>query len=142
MTDWFSLTALAVLPCAAVFGAMAFFAGIMAPMIFAKLPGETAGAFIRQVFPVYYLTMAALSALTAVLAITGHPVEAWIMAGVALGFVVARQYLMPWINRFRDAHLAGEVAAKPRFVRLHRLSVVLNTIQLMAVTVVLFRLAR
>ena len=37
-------------------GAMLFFSGVMAPLIFTKLEADVAGRFIRQVFPWYYLT--------------------------------------------------------------------------------------
>ena len=38
---------------AAVFGGMAFFAFVYAPLVFAKLGVEAGGRFIREVFPVY-----------------------------------------------------------------------------------------
>ena len=131
----------AVLAAAAVFGGMLFFAFVMAPLIFTKLPGEVAARFIRQVFPVYYLAMGAASALAALLAALGHPVEAAVLAVVAAGFLAARQALVPRINALRDAHLAGDGAAGPRFERLHRVGVWLNGAQLVAVAVVLVRLS-
>ena len=39
------------LALALTFGGMTFFSGVMAPLVFTKLPFETAGAFSRQVFP-------------------------------------------------------------------------------------------
>jgi Domain of unknown function (DUF4149) len=137
---WFSFVFLAVLPCAALFGGMLFFAFMMAPLIFLKLPAETAGGFIRQVFPVYYLTAAGLAALTAALAALGRPVEGAVMALVALGFLLARQILMPRINAARDAQLGGDGTAAARFTRLHRASVILNAVQIVAVTFVMARL--
>jgi len=41
------------LSLALTFGGMIFFSAVMAPLVFTKLPFETAGAFIRQVFPWY-----------------------------------------------------------------------------------------
>ena len=38
---------------AAVFGGMAFFAFVYAPLVSAKLGAEAGGRFIREVFPVY-----------------------------------------------------------------------------------------
>ena len=57
------------------------------------------------------------------------------MAATAVIASVARQILMPAINAARDA------GAKLRFDRLHGLSVALNMVQLVAVIVVLVRLA-
>ena len=36
-----------------------FFACIMTPLVFTKLPPEISGPFIREAFPVYSLAMAA-----------------------------------------------------------------------------------
>jgi hypothetical protein len=49
------------LTLALAFGGMTFFSAVMAPLVFTKLPFDTAGAFIRQVFPWYYLTIGAVS---------------------------------------------------------------------------------
>ena len=58
---------------ALTFGGMTFFSAIVAPLVFTKLPLEIAGAFIRQIFPWYYLTMAAatLVALVALILSAG-----------------------------------------------------------------------
>lgn len=122
---------------ALTFGAMTFFSGVMAPLVFTKLPFETAGAFIRQVFPWYYLTMgiATLIALIGLVIGTGLGAnwELLLTALVLIGFVFARQVLMPRINRARDAGLAGDPEASHRFKRLHRVSVGVNTLQWLAV---------
>ena len=39
---------------AGVFGGMAFFAFVYAPLVFIKLGTEAGGRFIREVFPVYH----------------------------------------------------------------------------------------
>ena len=128
---------IAALSLALTFGGMTFFSAIMAPLVFTKLPFETAGAFIRQVFPWYYLSMGAttLVALLALLFGASHTAswEASLAALVLLGFVLARQILMPLINRARDEELAGKVGAERRFKRLHRTSVLINGAQWLAV---------
>jgi hypothetical protein len=48
----------------------------------------------------------------------------------ALGFLLARQVLMPAINAARDAAMADPAAAR-RFDRLHRASVMLNGVQVL-----------
>jgi hypothetical protein len=52
---------------------------------------------------------------------------------VLAGFLVARQVLMPLINRARDAEMAGGSDAGRRFRRLHLVSVVINAFQWLAV---------
>lgn len=121
-------------------GAMVFFSAVMAPLIFTKLDADVAGRFIRQVFPWYYLTIIALDSVAALAMLFVRPAEAVAMTCVALAGVIARQTLMPRINRARDAVLGGDSAAGPRFSRLHRLSVRINALQIIAVGVVLARL--
>ena len=126
------MTTLAILASALVSGGMLFFAVIIAPFVFTHLPEADAARFIRALFPRYYLFMAIAAAAAAVLAATAHFLAASIMVAVAIGFVVARQFLMPAINRARDAELAGNEVAAGRFARLHRLSVGINSLQLVA----------
>ncbi len=125
------------LALALTFGGMTFFSAVMAPLVFTKLPFETAGGFIRQVFPWYYLSMGAttLVALLALLSSASHSVswETSLVALVLLGFIFARQVLMPLINRARDDELAGTAGAAQRFKRLHQTSVLINGIQWVAV---------
>ncbi len=116
----------------AVFGGMVFFAFIYAPLVFNKLPAETAGSLIRSVFPVYYAAMAAAGAVAGLLLLPHW--TAAVMLAVSAIFLVARFALMPRINAARDA------GAERRFARLHRLSVIVNFIQMLAVLVVLIRL--
>jgi hypothetical protein len=110
-----------------VFGGMTFFSAVMAPLVFTKLPPETAGRFIREVFPWYYQTMglATLIALAGLITQDGlaatWPLTVTFL--VFLAFVFDRYGLMPAINRARDAEVAGEAAAARRFERLHRASV-------------------
>lgn len=125
------------LALALTFGGMTFFSAVMAPLVFTKLPFNTAAAFIRQVFPWYYLTMGAttLTALMASAPRASGPAmwETALTALVLAGFVYARQVLMPLINRARDAQVAGATGAALRFKRLHRTSVVINGVQWLAV---------
>ena len=118
------------------FGGMTFFSAVVAPVVFTRLPPETAGRFIREMFPWYYLTMG-VTTLVALLAMTAAQhhsltLEAILTLGVLSGFIFARQVLMPSINRARDAELAGQDGAERRFARLHRTSVLLNGCQWLA----------
>jgi hypothetical protein len=141
MLDWLSFSLLAAVATALLTGGMVFFAGIFAPLVFVKLPMETAGGFIRQVFPVYYLAGGTAAAAGGLLALPDRPWDGLALLAVATGFAVARQGLMPRINAERDRELGGEAAAGRRFARLHRLSVALNGLQLAVASVVLVRLA-
>lgn len=127
------------LALALTFGGMTFFSAVMAPLVFTQLPFETAAGFIRRVFPWYYLVMG-LCALAALVALGFSALPVWlmvVMALVSVGFVVARQGLMPRINAARDGELAGEAGAARRFKTLHRLSVLINAAQWLAVLTVL-----
>ncbi len=118
----------------ALIGSMLFFAAVVAPTVFRALPAEPAGKFLRRLFPRYYawgFVVAALATLLAAIA-RATPAVIVICALIALGFVVARQVLVPRINRARDAELAGDAEAGRRFARLHRFSVLLNLAQLLA----------
>jgi len=135
------LDALGLIAVATLFGAMAFFSFVMAPLIFVKLDAGSAGRFVRGIFPWYFLVVGLLSLLALGALAAVRPVEAAIMAFVALGAVASRQVLMPRINRHRDAMLAGDAAAEKPFTWLHRLSVLINAGQLLAAIAVLVRLA-
>lgn len=132
---------IAGLALALTFGGMTFFSTVMAPLIFTKLPFETAAVFIRQVFPWYYLTMGGTTLIALiVLALDANGSAMWetvLLILVLAGFIYARQVLMPLINRARDAQLAGEKEAELRFKRLHRTSVIINGMQWIAVLVAL-----
>lgn len=129
---------LATLLCAIALGGMVFFAAFFAPLIFRKLSPEVAGNFIREVFPVYYLSLILLMVL-ATLLLWNHP-EAPVLAAIALLFLFARFGLMPRINQARDASTAGDQAEAEMFVRLHHLSVIINVAQMAALVVVFVRL--
>jgi len=127
---------------AAVFGGMTFFAFVYAPLVFIKLGTETGGQFIREVFPVYYVAMGATSVVAAVLLAFGSATrgaDALAMVCIGIVFFLARFVLLPIINRNRDAGQAGDVEAKKRFDVLHRVSVIVNLAQMVAVLVVLVR---
>lgn len=134
------LLAAGLLLTAALFGGMLFFSALVAPLVFTRLEAATAAAFIRALFPWYYLMIIIAGGLAAVVLLALRPAEAAVLAIVALAAVYARQGLMPRINRARDRSQAGDGAASPQFDRLHRCSVWLNAAQLLAAAVVLVRL--
>ncbi len=129
----------AVFALALLLGGMIFFAAVVAPLVFTRLPAEHAGRFIRAFFPVYYLYVL-ISSMVAAVAL----VPRW--EGLAMGVVAAltlvlRQWLMPLINRYSDAAQAGDTVAKRRFDRAHQLSVTVNVAQIVVAGTVLARFA-
>lgn len=132
-----------VIVASALLGSMVFFPAVVAPLVFRTLPADNAGAFLRSMFPRYYLWGAALSAV-ALAATLGRPVvDAVVLAVVLVGFVVSRQLLMPGINAARDAMVAGGGAqARQRFRRLHGLSVLVNVAQIALLGLLLLRYLR
>ncbi len=130
-----------ILTASLIFGGMIFFASFMAPLVFIKLPAEIAGKFIREVFPYYYLIFGFLSLLLALLMVLNSN-KSFIIVVLTnvLAFVVARQWLMPAINASRDDLLIGKANANQKFNVLHRASVVVNSIQLISFTIVLYLL--
>lgn len=141
MLAYLSPLVLAEVVTGLVVGGMLFFGGVVAPLVFSRLPGEVSGGFIRQMFPIYYLVMGAGIGIAALLLAFGRPLDALLLLLVSLGFLYARQIMMPKINHLRDAELAGDAGAGVRFARWHRYSVWLNGAQLVVLVVVLFRLA-
>ncbi len=112
---------LIALGLAALVGGMLFFAAIMTPLVFTKLPPEASGPFIRATFPRYYIYVIA----TAAVAATGFIIRRQTIPTIALAIIIALTvwlllWLIPQLNAWRDA---GNTAA---FQRGHKLSVYLN----------------
>ena len=124
---------------AATLGAMLFFAVGIAPTVFQALPIEQAGTFLRRLFPRYYLALIIGSALAGALWLQSAPWAGGTCLVIALSTLWVRQSLVPRINALRDAELDGDKVAGVQFARLHRLSVVINMIQLAALLLLLVR---
>lgn len=127
----------ALFATALLFGGMVMFAAVVAPTVFRLLEPAPAGRFLRGFFPLYYAYCAAIAGAAAFAFVPLAWEAAIVMAVVAAGFVFARQGLMPRINAYRDAELAGDASAKKPFGRLHGLSVVLNLGQMLLTAAVL-----
>ena len=124
-----------------IFGAMVFFSSVVAPLVFIKLDGATAGQFIRNIFPWYYLLIAGFSLIAAVVFLFDRQLESLVMIVVFIGAFLSRQILMPSLNLHRDQELQGSLVAKKKFTFLHRCSVLINAIQILLCLVVLVRLS-
>ncbi len=132
-----ALAALALFATALLLGGMAFFAALVAPLVFRVLDAEAGGRFIRALFPGYYLWVAGCAGAASVALLPLSKPDAGLMAAVAGLAIWLRQVLMPRINGLSDRAKAGDMAAKPAFDRAHKLSVAANLLQMIAAGVVL-----
>ena len=130
---------LALYVVAATLGAMLFFAVGVAPAVFQALPIEQAGQFLRKLFPRYYLALIVGSGVAGCLWISSAPLAAGTCLLIAVSTLWIRQRLVPRINELRDAELAGDTAAGARFATMHRVSVMINMIQLLALVALLLK---
>ncbi len=118
---------------ALLLGGMVFFAAVVAPLVFTRLPPEHAGRFIRGLFPFYYLYVLATSAVGAVALAWSDPPASVSLTIVAAVTLWLRQGLMGRINTLTDKARTGNEDARAQFDRAHRLSVIVNAAQLLAV---------
>nr|WP_297349212.1 DUF4149 domain-containing protein [uncultured Glaciecola sp.] len=124
---------------AVILGGMLTFQVLFAPLIFIKLPNDVARPFIRKFFPFYYLYFGILSIVLVVIAylLLGQDFGVWLLVlytASAVGFIVSRQVFMPLANKATDE------GRKADFSRYHRITVLINTLQLIAMVVVLWLL--
>ena len=117
---------------AGTLGAMLFFAIGVAPIVFQALPAEQAGLFLRKLFPRYYLSLIIGSTAGGLLWLGTQPLASGVCLLIAVSTLWIRQWLVPRINALRDRELSGDVSAGEEFARLHRLSVAINMLQLLA----------
>ncbi len=121
-------------------GSMLFFAAVVAPSVFRFVSEREAGLFLRGMFPRYYLWGVIISLVMVPLAAY---VSLWLLLSslILLSlFVIARQVLMPAINQSRDLAKQGDTVAKNRFNRLHRVSVMINALQMLLLIAVIIHL--
>jgi hypothetical protein len=111
-----------------IIGGMVTFQVLFAPLIFVKLETKIARTFIRQFFPFYYIYFGALTLASLVVAVyLNRSADTIVLAASLLGSIISRQYLMP------EANTASDTGNKSRFDLLHRLTVLINTLQLGAI---------
>lgn len=123
------LAQVSLLLVAASAGIMVFFGAVVAPVLFTVLPPDWSAAVVRRFFPRYFVFLGVITAVAAALA-PGLVAQATLGA-CALLFGFNRFWLIARINAARDA------GQQQRFDRLHRLSVGLNLVQLLALVGVL-----
>ena len=122
---------------AGAFG-MIFFPSVVAPQVFRTLDPVSAGAFLRRLFPWYYGYMIATSSVGAIAGIFVAPALAAALFGIMVTTIPIRQVLTPQLNRWRDAELEhGDLKAGQNFKFWHRVSVIINLMQLIIILSVL-----
>lgn len=126
---------LAILATALLFGGMVLYSFGFAAFIFHVLPADLAGPVIRRAFPYFYLFVlfTALAAMAATLGSDG--VAAGVLAAIAATTILARQVLMPAVNR------ATDTGNRSRFRTLHSASVLVTLAHIAGSGWVLIRLA-
>ena len=133
---------------ACLLGGMLFFPSVVAPVVFKALPEEQAGAFLRAMFPRYYsfiILLGVAACVSYALAESGRGGSVFAPTVGITGLVVVstlwvKQSLLPKINAARDAELAGDASAGASFNIMHRLSVVINMVQLLALLAIAAKL--
>ena len=110
-------------------GGMVFFPAVVAPAIFSSLDIKTSGMVLRRLFPNYYLFIIVL-ALIAVFLGKLISVATAACIFIVVTTVLVRQILLPKINQWRDEELAGNLHSAKKFSLSHRLTVVLNLLQM------------
>jgi hypothetical protein len=110
----------ALLVTALLFGGMILYSFGFAAFVFSALPMETAGPTIRRAFPHFYVFVVATATVAAMLLWPSARSLSFGLAAIALTGLLARQILMPAINR------ATDTGAKARFKWLHGLSVLVT----------------
>ena len=113
---------------------MLFFSFAIAPVIFKSLDETSARNFIRKIFPYYYLINLILSILALICFFISKSFnfDFYLILIVAILFAFSNFLLMPIINRFRDSK------ETKKFHFSHGLSVVINLVQMILLSIVLF----
>lgn len=100
-------------------GVIGAVSALVAPLVFRVLAGGPAGAFLRGLFPRYFVTAAVLALVAGALALVdARAGVAALLLADAVCFIAARA-LVPAINAAKDR-------GDPAFGRLHGASVILN----------------
>ena len=116
-----------------ILGIMIFFSFVVAPIAFSSLNKESYSAFIRKIFPYYYLINLVLSVVVILIFIylDIFEIKFYLISLTAILFFISNYLLMPLINKFSDQNL------QQKFKYSHLLSVILNFIQMFCLIFIL-----
>ena len=107
---------------------------LAAPTVFAVLPAEAAGPYLRRLFPRYFALAAALGLVAGAVALAGGRAEAAVLLALDAACFAAALALVPRLDAARDR---GDSA----FRRLHAGTVVFNALGALAALVAVAVLA-
>ena len=105
-----------------VVGIIIFQTAVTAPAVFTVLSGQDASLFLRKIFPLFFLLIASLSAVNAMIVIYSDQAELIPMPVGSMILALLAYVLIPMTNRSRDN---GD---ESRFQLLHRISVALTLV--------------
>ena len=112
---------------AAILSFMIFFPLVVATSVFKVLDENQSSKFLRIFFPKYYLFGIVLSFSGIILStFEKSNVSLLVFSFILLGFLFSRQILMPMINKAKDENIDN------KFNKLHKFSVFINFVQMIA----------
>ena len=114
-----------ILVAAATLSFMIFFPLVVATSVFKVLDEKQSSKFLRIFFPKYYLYGFVLSLAGVILSIYfENKLSILIYSFIMVGFIFSRQILTPMVNKAKD------LKDEKKFNKLHKLSVVINFLQI------------
>ena len=112
---------------AAILSFMIFFPLVVATSVFKVLDENQSSRFLRIFFPKYYLFGFVLSIVGIFLSVFEKSIiSLLVFSFIMLGFLFSRQILMPIINKAKDENNDN------KFDKLHKFSVFINFVQIIA----------
>ena len=111
----------------AILSFMIFFPLVVATSVFKVLDEKQSSKFLRIFFPKYYLFGFVLSSSGIILStFEKSNISQLVFSFIMLGFLFSRQILMPMINKAKDENNDN------KFDKLHKFSVFINFVQIIA----------
>jgi ABC-type transport system involved in multi-copper enzyme maturation permease subunit len=118
---------LLIFVAAAILSFMIFFPLVVATSVFKVLDENQSSKFLRIFFPKYYLFGFVLSFFGIILStFEKNNISLLVFSFIMLGFLFSRQILMPMINKAKDENIDN------KFNKLHKFSVFINFVQMIA----------
>ena len=133
------MTSMLPLISALLLGSMVLFAALVAPSVHKLLDAENAGRYLSDLFPRFYLWGIALAGAGTLAALYNRSPTFMLIGIVLCGYLYSRQFLTPKILRARETWLASDSPQdKAQFDKLHKQSVLVNSIQIVLLSILVF----
>lgn len=115
-----------------ILGFMLFFPIVVAPTVFKIFNEKQSSLFLRSFFPKYYLFGIILCIIAISFTFISKETFTLIIFFIIMsGFIYSKQILTPAINKARDDEINGNKKSKIKFEKLHRISVIINIVQIL-----------